>query len=193
MAGGAAVTDVEVILDWLNDWTSDIVKEISGLSAEELAWRPDSKANSVGVTVWHVSRWLDALNVQILKGQRAEEELWHTRGWLNRTGYDPRGIGYRGFGAITGYTQEEVALVPVLTSAEYRAYLEQVTEALRATVVQLGSDGLNKPTVGPDGTRTAYSWLKGVLRGCFGHLGEILAIKAMYARAHAPHSAALGV
>src|SRR5260370_30284396 len=104
---------------------------MNGLSPTELAWRPDAQGNSIGVTVWHYSRWLDLLVVRFLQNRSAGEEQWHTQGWATRTGYDPRGIGFAGLGAITGYTQEEVAAIPQMSGEELLAYLDQACTVLR--------------------------------------------------------------
>jgi hypothetical protein len=59
----------------LSDWVHD---DIAGLSIDDLAWQPDPLANGVGVTVWHLSRWLDVLAVQALAGRSAADEHWQT-------------------------------------------------------------------------------------------------------------------
>jgi hypothetical protein len=176
------VTDVELIVDWVQAMAADMRGEIEGMSPEELAWQPDPEANSIGVTVWHVCRWLDLLTVQILEGRPAEEEQWHTRGSREQTGYDPRGIGLRGFGAISGYTLEEVAAVPSLTATEHTTYLTQVCDALCERLNAMPEGDLHQPTLGLGGKRTPYQWVKILLPGCFGHLGEIAALKAMRSR-----------
>jgi hypothetical protein len=99
--------DVEVLADLITSISERTRSIVTGLSRAELAWRPDAQGNSIGVTVWHYSRWLDLLVIRLLKNKPAEEEQWHTQGWMTRTGYDPRGIGFGGLGAITGYTQKE--------------------------------------------------------------------------------------
>jgi hypothetical protein len=174
--------DVEILADLAQRLAADVRAEIAALSPEELAWRPDPEANSMGITVWHFSRWLDLLVVRALENRPAEEEQWHTRGWAARTGYDPRGIGYQGLGAITGYTQEEVAAIPVLSATELLTYLEHVCTALQQYLLAQEPDGLYQPALGFESRRTVYEWIKGPLLGSFGHLGEIEALKAMHAR-----------
>src|SRR5262245_23677040 len=174
--------DVELLADLVAKLARDVHAEIAELSPEELAWQPDPEANHIGVTVWHFSRWLDMLAVQALANLPAAEELWQTRGWAAQTGYDPRGIGYRGLGLLTGYTQAEVAAVPHLSAGQLLEYLEQVSGALRERLLGMPSEALDLATPGLGGKRTVYDLLTSILMGCFGHLGEIEAIKAMRER-----------
>src|SRR5688572_3323215 len=117
--------DERVLLDdWLGTLGELTHEAVASLSPAELAWQPDPLANSVGLTVWHCARWLDVLAVRVLDDRPAEDELWQAGGWATRTGYDPRGIGYRGLGVITGYTAEEAAAVPDLPAEDLLAYLD---------------------------------------------------------------------
>jgi hypothetical protein len=175
--------DVELLADLLERLVRDVRAEIGELTPEELSWQPDPEANTIGVTVWHFSRWLDMLAVQALVNRPAAVELWQARGWAARTGYDPRGIGYLGLGLLTGYTQAEVAAVPRLTADQLLEYLEQVSGALRDQLLALSSEALYQPTPGLGGKRKVYDLLISVLTGCFGHVGEIEALKAMRERA----------
>ena len=175
------MNDIEVLLDWLQDLAKNMREEIESLSVEDLAWQPDAEANTIGVTVWHMARWLDVLAVQTLQREAPEQEQWHTRGWTKKTGYDPRGIGYRGLGVVTGYTLEEVKVIPRLTAENLLAYFEQTSEALSEQLRLLPPGTLHQPPT-PTSRRTVYESIKPILQGCFGHVGEIEALKAMRAR-----------
>jgi ketosteroid isomerase-like protein len=174
--------DREVLADLVVDLTAGIHQAITGLSAQELAWQPDAEGNSIGVTVWHISRGLDVLKVRFLE-QPALAELWHTQGWVQKTGYDPRGIGTGGLGILTGYTLEEVAAIPQLTAENLLAYLDQAAEALRQYLLSLSEEALAQTKVAMGESLTAYQLIKGILLGCVGHLGEIEALKALHLRA----------
>lgn len=175
--------DAELLADWVAKLAADLRDEITDLDAEALAWRPDAEGNSIGVTVWHVSRWLDVLTVQILQNRPAADEFWHTDGWAAKTGYDPRGIGGRGLGNVTGYTQAEVAAIPALAAADHLAYLDSVCTALREHLLTLPPNALADPTPSFGGQYSRYAWIKTLLPGCFGHAGEIQALKSLRARA----------
>ena len=168
------------LLAALADWTH---REVASLSLAALTWQPDPLANGVGVTVWHYSRWLDVLATQVMAGHTATEELWQTEGWATRTGYDPRGIGYLGLGAITDYTPEEAAAVPVLAADGLLAYFDQALGALREGLAALPAEALHSPTPALGGKRSPYEWVKGIAIGCFGHCGEVAALNALRGRA----------
>ena len=177
--------DIELLAEWVEEVAHDIRREIEDLPIEALTWQSGPQANSIGVTVWHVSRWLDLIAVRALQNHPAKEEQWHTKGWAAKTGYNPQGIGENGFGAVSGYTWEEVEAIPNLSAAELLTYLDQVTGALRTHLQTMSSETLHQPALGFAGSRTAYDWIKPILKGCLKHLGEIQALKAMQTRATA--------
>ncbi|MEM7347498.1 MAG: DinB family protein, partial [Chloroflexota bacterium] len=165
-----------------SDFTEDMHQEITDLAPDVLAWQPDPEANSIGVTLWHVSRWLDLITVRAIQNRPPEEEQWHTQGWTEKTGYDPRGVGLNGFGAITGYSLAEVKAVPKLTAPDLLGYLDQVSGALQDQLRTISTGTLHQPSPGLDGSRTIYNWVKPILKGCFRHAGEIQALKALQSR-----------
>lgn len=175
--------DVELLADLVAHLAHRVRQEIAELSYDELTWQPDAEGNSIGLTVWHFSRWLDVLTVRIYENRPATDEQWFTRSWAEKTGYDPRGLGFMGLGAITGYTWAEAAAVPILQVADLLTYLDQVCEALRQCLLSLPEGALYQPAPGlPDG-RTLYQRSRAILTGSFGHVGEIEALKAMQKRA----------
>jgi uncharacterized protein len=177
------MTDLELLADLVDDLTKGIHKVVTGLSVSELTWQPDAEGNSIGVTVWHMSRGLDVLKVRFLEEQQALAEQWRTQGWGKQTGYDPRGIGTGGLGILSGYTQQEVAAIPVLTEEELLTYLDQVSDALRQYLLSLPEGALSRPTLFVGERLTAYQVIKEIVLGCVGHLGEIEALKALQIRA----------
>jgi hypothetical protein len=154
---------------------------VGGLSAEELAWQPDAEGNNIAVTVWHFSRWLDVVG-RLLQGRSPDEELWLARGWAERTGYNPHGIGEQGLGTVTGYTLQEVAAIPRLRAQDLLAYLDQVCEALSAFLCSLPSSEPLRQPVYPGRSRTKQQLLQTVFMGSCGHMGEIEALKAIMKR-----------
>lgn len=175
----------ELYADLIASLTEGMHSEVGKLSSQELDWQPDAEGNSIGVTLWHVSRWFD-VTARIFQEKPSEDELWLTQGWAERSGYNPQGIGYRRLGALTGYTQQEVAAIPHLSAADSLAYLDQSSEALRAYLLALPSfEALQQPVPGwgRETPVSKHDLLKVVFMGCSGHLGEIKALKAMMSRA----------
>ncbi|HKV01727.1 MAG TPA: hypothetical protein VJQ26_06365, partial [Ktedonobacteraceae bacterium] len=108
---------------------------------------------------------------------------WLARGWAERTGYIPHGIGEQGLGTVTGYTLQEVAAIPRLGAQDLLAYLDQVCEALGTFLRSLPSSEPLRQPVYPGRSRTKQQLLQTVFMGSCGHMGEIEALKAMMKRA----------
>jgi hypothetical protein len=180
------VKDIELLAEWIEELARDTRDVVEKLTNEQLAWKPDSEGNSIGMTVWHFSRWLDLLLVRAFENRPQEKEQWFTQGWSVKTGYDPRGLGFAGFGAITGYTLEEARVVPALSAADLLTYLDTVCCALVEHLHRLPPEAIHETAPGLQDIRpgrTRYQWIKPVLKGCLGHLGEIQALQAMQERA----------
>jgi hypothetical protein len=176
------MTDVEVLADILADFVKTAHTEVEGLSPEALTWKPDPGANNIAITAWHFARWMDILGTRILQDRAAEDEQWFVRGWAEKTGYDPRGIGHLGLGAITGYSLQEAAAVPELSASELLTYLTEAFAIVEPQLRPMPSEMLYKPVPGKVVEGTTYNWLKRLIRGFLGHIGEIQALKAMQAR-----------
>jgi hypothetical protein len=172
----------EVLIDILDDLAERLHQTVAGIPYAAIAWRPDSEANSIALTLWHVARAFDVLNTRVLAQQPPEQELWQTAGWAARTGYDPRGIGYAGIGNLSGYTQVEVAAVPVLAADDLLAYFDQASSALRASLAALPAEMLHPPAELLPDQPPPYIWARNFLMDAREHLGEIKAVKAMWER-----------
>lgn len=173
--------DVELyahLLGALSKWAH---LEVEGLSAAELAWQPDAEGNSIAVTVWHFSRWLD-VTARLIFGKAPVEELWLARGWAEQTGYNPQGKGLQGLGVVTGYTLKEVAEIPLLSAQELLTYLDQVCDTLMRFLRALPSSEPLQQPVAENNPLTKQQLLQQVFMGSCGHMGEIEALKAMMKR-----------
>lgn len=175
--------DKEILLDLLQNYAAGLHRTIADLSLDALTWQPDPQANNIAVTVWHVSRALDLLKVLILQDQPPENELWFTNGWAEKTGYNPIGLGHGGLGNLAGYTQAEVAAVPILPVEELLAYFDQASDALSIYLGISPNEAIYKPIELDNGTNIpAYIFIRNFLMDAREHLGEIKAIKAMWER-----------
>ncbi|HEX6683193.1 MAG TPA: DinB family protein [Candidatus Limnocylindrales bacterium] len=175
-------TPADVLAVWLRDLGAYIRTRIEDLDNESLAFRPDPGGNSIGVTIWHFTRWLDVIAHRVFVDGRVESELWHAGGWARETGYDPSGLGYRGLGVVTGYTIEEVDRIPALSAGALILYYDQVAGRLRELLRDMTTEQLHETAPGLGAERTRYSWLSVVLQGSFGHIGEVDALLAMRQR-----------
>lgn len=177
----------DLLAEWFETFALDVRREVEGLGKGELDRLPAPRSNSIGVTIWHCARWMDVLDTQVLRERPAEEEEWHSGGWATRTGYDPRGIGTLGLGAITGYSWEQVEQIPTLPPDALLAYLDAVAGSLVPRLRAMPEDAFLRPAAVPGSDRTVYEWLRSILKGCLGHLGEIRSMKALYLRSGSPN------
>jgi hypothetical protein len=176
-------SDKDILTDMLQSFSHWVHKVLSEVSSDALYWQPDEDANNIAVTVWHFSRAFDILKIHVLENRPSEEELWFTQSWAELTGYDPRGLGWGGFGFLAEYTREEVEAVPILSADGLLKYFDQTADALCDYIQKVPSEDLYKPAMGwPDQSDTAYEWIRHFLMDSLGHLGEIRAINAMWER-----------
>jgi hypothetical protein len=176
----------DVLLDLLQHFSLGLHRTILGMSKESLQWQPDPEANNIAVTVWHICRALDLLKVKILKNQPDKNQLWYDRGWASRTNYDPAGLGFGGFGNLSGYTLEQVKEVPLLSDRELLEYFDQTCEALSEYFKTLTIEDLEQLPPGWPNTASVppniYVVILMFLMDIREHLGEVKAIKAMWSR-----------
>ena len=78
-------------------------------------------------------------------------------------GYDPTGIGYKGLGVVTGYTAEEVDVIPNLPAADLLAYLDQTIADLRDAILAHPPGGLSASVPGIGAPRSVYAAVKPIL------------------------------
>jgi hypothetical protein len=108
-----------------------------------------------------MARGLDFLATRVLLGRPAEQELWHTQGWMEKTGYDPRGIGYGGWGVLTGFTRDEVQAIPKLSPRESLEYLNQSCSFASSLVGGMSAEQAQSPVLEFfDGKLTFFRWVK---------------------------------
>jgi len=177
----------DVLVDILQHFGFGLHRTIKDLPKEALQWQPDSEANNIAVTVWHICRALDLLKVKILENQPDQNQLWFAMGWASRTNYDPRGLGIGGFGNLSGYTLDQVREVPILSAEEALEYFDQVHSALNDYLMNMNIEVLEQPPIGWPSTagkspESVYIVLIMFLMDIREHLGEIKAIKAMWNR-----------
>ncbi|MDQ2951683.1 MAG: DinB family protein [Chloroflexota bacterium] len=147
-----------------------------------LYWQPDPEANSIGVTIWHYTRWFDLFGTVSLVGGKIDDQHWFVDGWLKKTGYDPRGIGFEGLGLITGYTVAEMQAVPHLGAAELAEYHQAAMGSVLAALANNDAASLTGLLrIGTD-EDTRFEQMLGLILGANRHLGEIDALVSLFSR-----------
>lgn len=108
---------------------------VRGLTAAQLAARPDGRANSIAWLVWHLTRIQDD-HVSDVAG---EAQIWTSHGWAGR--FDlPFAPGETGY----GHGPEEVAAVRVQSADLLTGYYDAVHERTIRYVAGLADDGLDR-------------------------------------------------
>ena len=168
----------DVLIDLLEDNRRRLCRLFEIISDGGLLWKPDAEANNIAVTVWHMARIFDVFLIQQVRGWPSEEECWFRQGWASQTRYDPRANGQNGWGMLTGYTQEEVALIPLFTKQQLLGYLDDVYDAVKEYLEETPIEKLLTPSIGFHRRYTQYQCLQMALLDNIRHLGEIFAIHA---------------
>src|SRR4030065_570818 len=132
----------DVLIDLLEDNRRRLHRELSKMSEECRLWKPEADANSIAITIWHMARIFDVFLTQQAKGDTSGDECWFHNGWAERTGYDPRGIGPNGWGMLTGYTEEEVDVMPQLTRPQVLEYLDEVYDSVKEYLTRMSKEQL---------------------------------------------------
>lgn len=174
--------DVDLLLDLFERQVSWFHRDLPQMPEAVWTWRPDPEANSIALTMWHLARIMDWLMTHALADLPVTAERWHSEGWAARTGYDPTGLGWEKMGILSGYSQAEVAEVPLLSTADMLAYFDQSYHLFKQYVADLPPNGLDTLAPGMGGERTVYFWCQLSLVDLLQHWGEILAIKAAWER-----------
>lgn len=173
----------EVLIDVLEDNRRRIRRALETMSDECLAWNPETEANNILITLWHMGRILDVFLNRQARGC-PEEEIWIQQGWIEQTDYNPAGRGQNGWGMLTGYTQAELKEMPQFMRAQVFTYLYEVYDNVRDFLIQTSEERLFSPAAGFEGKYTQYQCIQMALLDNVRHLGEIFAIKSSWDRHH---------
>jgi hypothetical protein len=151
---------------------------------DALYWQPHRESNSIGVTMWHYTRWWDLFGTVVLVDGTTESQHWFRDGWLDRTGYDPRGKPPDGLGLITGYSVEEMLAVPHLSAEDLASYHTASTNSALSAIAREDAPSLQRILqVGEGDTGgSRYAQILGLALGSHRHLGEIDALASLYER-----------
>jgi hypothetical protein len=109
----------ELLADALGRVRGAVHEVTAGLTAEQLAWRPQPTANSICWLIWHLTRVQDD-HVADVAGT---EQVWTAAGWADRFGL-PLEVSATGW----GHTPDEVAAVRVESADLLTGYHDEVYE-----------------------------------------------------------------
>ena len=125
----------ELLLDAYSRIQQTAHHAAEGLSAEQLAHRPEKDANSIAWLVWHLTRVQDD-HVSEIAGQ---EQAWLAEGWAERFGLpaEPRLTGY-------GHTSEQVGTFRPESPDLLLRYLDRVIERTNTYLGTVNSTELSR-------------------------------------------------
>ena len=125
------MTSADLLVDGFGRVREVVYEGVTGLTPQQLAYRPDPDANSIAWLVWHLTRIQDDHVSDVAKA----EQVWASRGWAERFGlpFAPHATGY-------GQTSNEVAAVQVSSGDQLTGYYDAVHEQTIRYVTGL-SDG----------------------------------------------------
>jgi hypothetical protein len=114
----------------LEDYRRRLHRALDGLTAEELAWRPNPECNSITFTVWHTARVEDRW---IQPFARDTEDVWSTSGRAEKFGVPKSDTG-------VGYSLAQVDKFPVMTADDLLGYADEVRQETLAYLESLSPD-----------------------------------------------------
>ena len=142
---------------------------IDGLKQEEIAWKPASGCNSIGLILFHLFRSEDSFIQDRLKGKK---ELWEAGRWYQQLNIDAKEAGAH-------YTVEQVDAFPVPALDAILKYGEAVRAATLAYVDTLKMSDLEKILKMPWGDMPAAMMLSLVVGHASQHIGEISYLRGL--------------
>lgn len=147
---------------------------LDGLSGEDLLWRADPEANSIGWLVWHLTRVQD----DHLAGVAEREQVWASAGFAERFGlpYAARSIGY-------GQSSDEVGAFSVTDGSLLAAYHAAVHAETVAIVQGLSASDFQRIVDRRwDPPVTAAVRLVSVVNDITQHAGQVAYLRGLVER-----------
>ncbi|RCW44493.1 uncharacterized protein DUF664 [Halopolyspora algeriensis] len=171
------MTSAEVLVDAFGRVREATHEAVEGLDPEQLAFRADPEANSIGWLVWHLTRVQDD---HIADAARFEQ-VWTAQGWVDRFGLplDRLDTGF-------GHTTEDVAAVRVSSGKLLTDYHDAVHEQTIRYVQQLTDADLPR-IVDPswDPPTSLGVRLVSVVADGLQHAGQAAFVRGILQRNHA--------
>ena len=128
------MTSSDLLADAFGRIRGIVYEVVGGLSPEQLAFRPDERANSIAWLIWHLTRIED----DHLASLAQTSQVWTADGWAARFGlpFDDEATGYGQQAAAVAAVRVESG--ELLTEYHDAVYTEAVRYVQRITDVDLG-------------------------------------------------------
>ncbi|HET6210843.1 MAG TPA: DUF664 domain-containing protein [Jatrophihabitans sp.] len=138
-----SISVAELLCDAFSRVREEVIGTVTGLTTEQLQYRPSPRANSIGWLIWHLTRVQD----DHVAGAAGLEQVWTSQGLHQRFGlpFDTTATGY-------GQRSEEVAAVRVSAQllidyhdAVYRQTVDYVTGLTEADLARVVDERWDPP------------------------------------------------
>ena len=126
---------IDLIRDSLGRVHELIPAVLDGLDGDDLLWRPDPEANSIGWLIWHLTRIEDDHLAKLVE----LEQVWGSAGWYQRFGL-PYIKGAHGF----NMTPVEVGLFNARDTALLNGYAADVWQQTQQILEQFTATDLDR-------------------------------------------------
>lgn len=165
---------IALLVDGFNRVDEQIPDVVSDLSPEDLLWRPDADANSIGWLVWHLTRVAD----DHVAGIAATPQTWLNDGWMKRFDlpYAEDSIGY-------GQTSAEVGEFTVENASVLVDYWEATFARITEVLAGLQDDDLERVVDDSyDPPVTVATRLVSVINDLTQHVGQASYVRGLLKR-----------
>lgn len=136
-----------VIMDTFQLLEQSLERAIGDLKPYEVTWRPSPWANSIGFTLWHMTRAEDRW---VHKFAQNLPEVFSSGGWARRWNIDPEENG-------VSYTVDKLAAFPTPPLEELSQYHQQVRQSTLDFLARLTPDNLDQPVLVENPQRKGYT------------------------------------
>lgn len=172
------MTSAELLVDAFGRVREAVHDAVSGLTAEQLAFRADSHANSIAWLVWHLTRVQDDHIADVAN----TEQAWTSGGWSERFGlpFRPLATGY-------GHRSDDVAALQVPSADLLTGYHDAVHEQTIAFVRRVADSDLSRVVDEAwDPPVTLGVRLISVVSDDLQHAGQAAFVRGLIERGQAP-------
>jgi hypothetical protein len=162
----------ELIVDAYERLPELVEEALAGVRQADLDWRPWPDTNSLGWTVWHLTRVQDGQIADLMEAP--ERDLWTRDGWHAKFNRPPDhdDSGY-------GHTVAQVRAFRSPSANVQLDYLRAVTERTKHYLATLTTADLDRPLEpGPDPSTVAIR-IVSIVTDCHLHAGEASYIRGL--------------
>ncbi len=164
----------ELLRDAFGRVAESVPHVVAGLDGEDLSWRPDPGANSIGWLVWHLSRVQD----DHLADLAGVDQAWVADGWVERFGL-PYAAPATGYGMSTAEVDAFAVSDPAVLSGYHDAVHRLTLRVLR----DLDTEGLTRVVDRRwDPPVTALVRLVSVVNDTTQHVGQAAYVRGLLER-----------